>query len=250
MILKNHIEKTGYRASVRIRPKMRRAFDINVRTDKKGEFFAVDMRESTDAIVLSVEGDHALLMFKDGNEKFKALIGHDERQLFVAAVPDNSVSTVLQAKESLKPTKIQKLDKGLKEPHKRKTKKRVRQGDFFFVPVDHEIENPVIHKREPLNRGAGRSHICDELVRYGGHTVYFHRRFKPGRTFTQEQFKFLMTINKEAPKTGWVNRREGMQVYVRGKIRHPEHKTLVLKTWHEVIPNVEAGWLKNISFID
>lgn len=265
-VFKNNIEKTGHKVSVRRRPvpdartrfiwpNSSRPFNINVLKDKKGEFFGIDIREDVDAKVLHVEDDHALLMFTDDATKLKALIGHDERQLFVAAVPDGPVSTVHDAKEALKPDRISRLEKGVKkkDKHKRRTKDRLRQGDFFFVPVPSIAQDAIIHTNEPINRGRGTSHICEELVRYGGENRYFNPRTIRDHPsgITDRQRNALFDLNPKARRWNWEVRKGGnIQVFVRGKIRHPEHTTLNLRSWHQVIPNTEAGWIGNIDFVD
>ena len=41
-------------------------------------------------------------------------------------------------------------------------------------------------------------------------------------------------------------------VFVRGKVRHPDHKTIVLHGWHQVLMNTEtqAVAMRHVAFID
>jgi len=41
-------------------------------------------------------------------------------------------------------------------------------------------------------------------------------------------------------------------VFVKGKIRHSDHKTIVLPFWHQVLPNTESGAqsMRNLAFLD
>jgi hypothetical protein len=41
-------------------------------------------------------------------------------------------------------------------------------------------------------------------------------------------------------------------VYVRGRIWHPDHKTVVLRCWHRVLMNTEhmAPGRSNVTFLD
>jgi hypothetical protein len=46
--------------------------------------------------------------------------------------------------------------------------------------------------------------------------------------------------------------RRNPEVYVKGRIRHPDHKTTVLPGWHRVVPNTEnrAAAGRNVAFLD
>jgi hypothetical protein len=41
-------------------------------------------------------------------------------------------------------------------------------------------------------------------------------------------------------------------VYVRGRIRHPDHRTVVLHGWHRVVMNTESQSkaMRNVAFLD
>ena len=41
-------------------------------------------------------------------------------------------------------------------------------------------------------------------------------------------------------------------VYVRGKVRHADHKTIALHGWHRVLMNTEdqASAMRNVAFLD
>lgn len=277
-LVEKKIAEAGHRASVRkLSPdKLERPFRLDVGRDRSGEFFIVDVREDVEASVLDVDGDHVLLMFREflgksderdkrGEEdKFKSLIGHDERQLFVAAIPENTpVSTVFQAKEALKPEEVRAVEKGAgtktKHKHKRKTLARLRQGDFFFIPAGAMLisDKAVIHKNEPISRGRGTSHICSELIRLGGENRYFYatpdilRKFPLGLS-EKDRAKYV-SENPKAKRWRWEVRRGGnIKVWARGTVRHPEHATLVLDIWHEVVPNTEAQskTAQHLAFVD
>ena len=274
-LVEKKIVEAGHRAFVRKRSDLSGPFSLDVRRDKQGEFFAIDVREDVEASILDVEGDHVLLMFKEvfdrsnqrhmarfEQDKFKSLIGHDERQLFVAAIPEGTpVSTVHQAKEALKPVEVRIAEKrtGLKtkDKHKRKTKGRLRQGDFFFIPKpEFDGSKSIIHKAEPISRGRGTSHICEELIREGGEDRYFHRNIIEQHSggLSERQYKVFLGMTPKAKRwAGWEIRRAGdIKVHVRGTVRHPEHATLTLDIWHEVIPNTESRskTMQHLAFID
>ena len=46
--------------------------------------------------------------------------------------------------------------------------------------------------------------------------------------------------------------RRNAEVYVRGRVWHPDHKTLVLSGWHRVLMNTEhlAPGRSNVTFLD
>ena len=89
-------------------------------------------------------------------------------------------------------------------------KTTIRQGEWFFVPVtDHEHGNiklalrgnhAVIRRNEAINR-------------------YIPRAGKPH------------IVEEILPFGG---------VFVRGAVRHPDHKTIQLRSWHRVVKNLEV----------
>jgi hypothetical protein len=46
--------------------------------------------------------------------------------------------------------------------------------------------------------------------------------------------------------------RRNPTVYVRGRVRHVDHKTVVLDGWHQVLSNTEnlSYAMRNIAFLD
>jgi hypothetical protein len=55
-----------------------------------------------------------------------------------------------------------------------------------------------------------------------------------------------------ARKWRWDVRVRGAGVYVQGRVRHKDHKTIVLDGWHHVHMNTEseAAWSKSVVFLD
>jgi len=291
-LVKSKIEKAGHRVVFDDHLPRRGPFALDVRRDKKGEYFHFQMEEDVEPSVLHTEGDHLLLMFKVPADrphtppnKFKAMIGHDERQLFVASIPENRpVTTVFSAKESLKPQAVKEFEKsiGLKTKDKQArhargkagSLKRRRQGDFYFIPKPNfqppkfSSMNEGILKNEPISRGAGASHICEELVRAGGEDFWsfemwsmdakkreFAQRLMKDHAsgFTGEERRKLWEDYPETKNWRWRSRRGGdIKVHVRGSIRHHEHATLTLDIWHEVIPNTEnqSSMAAHVVFLD
>jgi hypothetical protein len=93
-------------------------FSLDIARDKDGEHFnfivGKDAQFDIDAIDVQPKLRHLLLMVRhdpdkdEPGRKDKFLCGFDERHLFVAAVPGNSVSSVKTAIEALKPQLVKK----------------------------------------------------------------------------------------------------------------------------------------------
>jgi hypothetical protein len=226
-------------------------FLLDVKEDKKGEYFDIAVGDNpVDFKVLQAvpKERHLLLMSEDGQ---RFLCGHDERHWFIAPVK-GSVSTVLDARKSLLPSELSSELKQLPAGKllKRKNSSYIRQGEWFFVPVHRDMleETKVIHKNEPLQRSPrSKPHICEEMIRTGGRTVYVVRN----RVYSQKEFTKLKQENdKFAP-----NFRTTIAdpiVYVRGSVRHPDHKTINLSGWHRAFLNDEdsAKSQSTVAFLD
>ncbi len=175
---------------------------------------------------------------KDGSVEFVTLspsrkrhflCGVDERQLFIAQLP-RGVTTVRDAHGSLESVELT-LFEG------RAPGKTVRQGEWFFLnPTPEESEqlertisdhSVVVQKKASIGRVAGRNfgnpHTADEVV------VLAAPRLEHGHPV-----------------------RERPDVFVRGRVRHPDHKTVSFKTWRKVIRNAETdeGRMEGIDWID
>lgn len=236
---------------------------IDVIEHKKGEHFTLENPHGVPVEVLDVQPDlrHLLLMVRgrtDNGEKDlrRFLCGHDERHWFVAAIPEGEkVSTVKQAIEALKPEPVKDVQKRVgikaKELSKRRTAGYVRQGEWFFVPRPKlKFKDFLIHKNEPLRRGEGKPHTAEFLYRQGGETVYVSREYPNG--LTEKAYKDLITHNPRAKKLAWQTMRRDATVYVKGRISHPDHASVILDIWHEVVPNTESGSVafRDVAFLD
>ena len=145
---------------------------VDVQRDRKGEFFEIRLRPAMDVrlevVDLQPSQRHLLLLAEEGSRKLKFLCGHDEREWFVAAVPEQEgAATVRTAMEALKPVQVrraQTLQKVKTEDRRRrKTSAYIRQGEWFFMPASRVIvmEWLILHN-EPLSRGNGsKPHISD-----------------------------------------------------------------------------------------
>lgn len=248
------------RPSRRFRP-VSGAVSLDIARDRDGEFFEVVPRPGADpqVAVLDVQpGDrHLLLLVRDGAEKQKFLCGHDERHWFVAAVPESApVGTVRQAKEALKPVEVHAAQgrEGLRANarNRRKNAAYRRQGEWFFLP-EHRlvVDEALVLRNEPLTRGNGsKPHRVEFCYRTGGETVYVCARHPNG--VGARQFQKILAANPKAKGWAWRTMQRNPGVYVRGKVRHADHKTIVLNGWHRVLMNTEnqARAMRNVAFLD
>jgi hypothetical protein len=237
------------------------ALRLDVRADRHGEFFEVLTPPGADpeVAVLDVRpaDRHLLLMVREGGGTHKFLCGHDERHWFVAAVPETApVGTVRQAKEALKPEEVRdaQASRGLRTEarNRRKNAAYRRQGEWFFLPVPgFAVDEALVLRNEPLRRGnGGKPHWCEFCYRTGGETAYICPRHPNG--VTEDQHRKILASNPKARGWGWQVMRRNPGVYVRGSVRHADHKTIVLHGWHRVLMNTEtqARAMRNVAFLD
>lgn len=266
-ILDNKFARIGARLKVsETTPRRRRITAgglvmLDVQEDRKGEYFDIARLPGTDAEVevLDVQPSdrHLLLMVREGNEKHKFLCGHDERHWFVAAIPEKApVGTVRQAKEALKPTPVHAAQATNRlranARNRRKNSAYVRQGEWFFIPAPGLIvDEKLVLKSEPISRGnGGKPHWADFCYRTGGETVYVCSRHPNG--VTEKQYHQIISRSREAKTWGWQTMQRNPGVFVRGRIRHADHKTIVLHDWHRVLMNTEteSKAMRNVAFLD
>lgn len=230
---------------------------LDVREDGRGEYFLVSLNSAatTELVVLDVQPKdrHLVLMSRSGKEKHRYLLGHDERHWFVAGIPEATpVSRVRDALRALKPESVQVGEQGLraKDRNRRRNAARVRQGEWFFVPApDAAVDSVMILRNEPLVRSrGGKPHICRELYRFGGETVYVSASAPNGLTETE----YASLAEQERQRLNWRVMRRNPKVYVRGSVRHSDHKTVILNRWHEVFTNTEhlSYAMRDIVFLD
>jgi hypothetical protein len=241
-LLYRHFSRMGARVRVgELRSRLAAKIRIDVRRDRSGEFFAVDVEEGAVPEILDVQpaSRHLVLMMRDGKQRKKFLLGRDERHWFAAAVPGDSVRDVRTAMESLRPTEIE-------------GRNAIRQGEWFFVPEPGVSEDgAVIHRNEPLSRGAGsKPHICAEIMRRGGEIVMICRQYPTGVTLAK--YRNLTETYASARSWSWQRMTRDAEVYARGEVRHRDHKTIDLDGWHRVYMNRErfARHAPQIAFLD
>lgn len=232
---------------------------INVLRDRSGEYFHIDNSANVELQVLDVRAQdrHLLLMSREGRDKHRYLLGHDERHWFVAGVPESTpVSNVRDAKDALKPDAVRLAEIGLDAAtrNRRHNKARHRQGEWFFVPDPNFIPPSdwrfAVLRNEPISRGRGsKPHVCEELYRSGGEDVYVSGGAYSGG-ITEGQY--IALGDRERRRHNWTVMKRNPDVWVRGAIRHPDHATLHLNGWHKVVSNTEhlSYAMRHITFLD
>jgi hypothetical protein len=263
--LVQRFEAIGARAEVSVASV--KAFEdpirVDVRTDRrKVETFELLVREDAWARVVDASrGDRHLLLHagreSDAMRPYKFLCGHDERHWFVAGVPDDrGVSGVKTAMEALKPSVVRdaQLRAGLRERdrHTRKNSAFMRQGEWFFL---HDAafapgDRPLL-RNEPFRRSTGgKAHVAEFACRFGGETVMVSYLYPGG--LDMASYRQLLLDKPEKRKHDWRSMKRDATLYVKGRIRHSDHATLVLDGWHRVVMNDEsrAPSMRSVSFID
>jgi len=270
--LRRAFEKLGFPVKINSnhvpRPWSPSSYIIEVTKDHKGkEQFLIGLSQGTEVVVLDkqLKESALLVLVNDHNqpekdrkaEKF--LLGHDERQLFVAAVPKNSTS-VSEAKEGLKPRLILEAERraGVKKAkrHKHKNPARIRQGDFFFLPQPNKhVPDELVLENEPINRGRGRTHNLEFCYREGGQLGWDVRHGKyPWNALMLNNREYIEFLKSPEAKE-WPHRFTtplDARIWAKGKVTHKEHATIVLKYWHLVLTNTEPEQpgFRGMAFLD
>ena len=187
--------------------------------------------------VLVKETDkHFIIKRKTSSEKRHFLMGVDERQLFVAQLK-TGVTNIEEARKQLGNTVL------FHEGPRRMTPGR--QGEWFFVEATKEQEaalNLLLEKKrifilekENIGRHAGRPrgnpHVADELVVLPANK----------KIMVEAQSSKWANKNKDLSKVEPIYPIRDKEVFVRGCIRHRDHKTIKYTRWHQVILNNEGA---------
>jgi hypothetical protein len=230
---------------------------IDVLRDRRGEYFDITFTGDARTVELEVvdlrpRDRHLLLLARTAGEKSKFLLGHDERHWFVAAVPEaaRGVTGVMTAKLALQPTAVRDaLDRiRPKDPFRRRNAAYVRQGEWFFVPVPQpRVTDETVLRDEPLTRGAGKPHLMQYAWRTGGTVVYASWQHQTG--ISEEQYQRLTAQERRG---SWQRLVRDPEVYAKGAVRHSDHATIDLPTWHRVLMNTErdAQAMQHVVFLD
>lgn len=261
--IERQFERLGVR--IKIRPTASTGgaaedYSLDVRRDREGDHFVLTVaaarQAALEAQVLQNRPaeKHLLLMVRNEGDIDRFLCGHDEREWFVAAIPD-AVSTVDAAMESLKPgpVRLAQVRAGLnaRERKRRKNDAFRRQGEWFFLPCPGlDVDEKLVLRWEPIARTGGKPHMVQFLVRSGGQLVYTSSR-QPG-WISAEAHHRLVRRRPGAASWKWHARRINPRVFAKGEIRHPDHRTIALQEWHEVLMNTEhqSPTMRNVAFLD
>ena len=259
-LVETMFERMGARVKFRSAIDRFSAAGIDIRSDRRGEYFDISVGPSDkveyQVVDIRPQLRHLLLMARRDNGKQKFLCGHDERHWFVCAVPGDSVANVSKAMEALQPTEVRQAVsrkvKRVKNRLRRHNEAFVRQGEWFFMPVPElQVSPKLILKNEPLSRGGGsKAHMCQFAYRSGGEIVYVCSRHPTG--LSAAHYGHILRVNPKAKAWDWRQMRRNAEVYVRGRVWHADHKTVVLDVWHRVSMNTEflAPGARNVVFLD
>jgi hypothetical protein len=239
-----------------------RNVSIDIGRDARGEFYDIRVREDRvaflDALDVKPDERHLLLMVRGADAvKEKFLCGHDERAWFVAAVPEvPGVSNVATAMEALKPAAVRQSQSARKVRRRDRNRRRnagfIRQGEWFFVPApEFRADEELVLRDEPLQRGRNKPHMAEFLYRTGGETVYVSADYPEG--LAEVRYRRLRRDDPaKFARQDWRTMVRNPQVFVRGRIAHSDHATVVLPFWHRVEMNTEnrARSMRNVAFLD
>jgi hypothetical protein len=259
-LLKRHFAGIGARVKVGDARVTRWSNDagINIRADSRGEFFdiKIDPKDPRDYRVVDLRPEQHHLLLLSERDKAKFLCGFDERHWFVCAVPGDGVTSVRAAMEALQPAEVrlavEQRVKRAKNRLRRHNEAFVRQGEWFFIPEPElVVEEAFVRHNEPLSRGGGsKAHMCQYAYRAAGELVMVCDRHPGG--VPMDSYGKILRSNPKAKNWNWRQMMRNAAVYVRGRVWHPDHKTLVLRDWHRVLMNTEnlAPGQAAVTFLD
>lgn len=264
-LLKRHFAGIGARVKVAevkvVRSgivRMRVDAGINIGADAQGEFFdiKIDSENPREYRVIDLRPEQRHLLLLSEKDKAKFLCGFDERHWFVCAVPGKGVTSVRAAMEALQPAEVRQAVEGRVKRAKNRLRRRneafVRQGEWFFIPEPNlAVEESFVRRNEPLSRGGGsKAHMCQYAYRAAGELVMVCDRHPAG--VPMDSYGKILRNNPKARNWNWRQMMRNAALYVRGRVWHPDHKTVVLRGWHRVLMNTEhlAPGRSNVTFLD
>jgi hypothetical protein len=239
-----------------------RLLTLDVQSDAGGEFFDIRLRKPADlgleVVDLRRRQRHLLLQAHEGASRHYYLCGHDEQHWFVAAVPGRgeTLTNVFRAMEALKPPEVLEAQRrqGIKgkDLQRRKNAAYIRQGEWFFLPAPKlHVQRKFVLYNEPLSRGEGsKPHWAEMLYRKGGEEVYVSDAYPQG--LRSDAYRSLIKDRPRTKSWHWRQMFRNPEAYVKGKIRHPDHKTIELHIWHKVVMNTEgqSEAMRHVVFLD
>jgi hypothetical protein len=222
-------------------------FSIAVEEDAAGEYFRIVKAVEHDVeniVVVDVRPDarHLLLVVKLPHDKQQFLCGYDARHWFVAQVPDGAaVVSVAEAIEAVRNVRGRATQPRVGEERRgRKPRAFPRQGELYFIPAPTlRVSAAWIRHNEPLRRGVENTpHVAQYCVRLKGETVYVCDRYPNG--LAESEYERALASTPEARSWSWEVRQRPSRVYVKGRVRHPDRKTVTLAGWHRVVMTAES----------
>jgi len=219
------------------------------RRNENGWKEALALRNNTTPDKIVQKNGKWFLRQETPDTKRHYLFGMDERHYFVCQLP-KPATTVNDAHRVLK-------DGSVVEREKKNPREVARQGEWFFLrPTDEEKAlldrelkaNRVVVLRK-VSIGAqtgftlGRPHTADELAITGVKTgktqkVQTRRALDPGEVVRIDEVPEVLRT-----------------VFIRGKVKHVEHKTVEFRDWVKVVRNTEIrergpSFFNGIRWID
>ena len=239
--IREFFEKVGLNCWVAKKPIVRtdddRIFQMTIRRERGGsrEHFGIYCgSEKNEVFVLDVDykRNQVLLFVREPRRKFryfepepgnmfggewksgvsdanarKYLMGLDETHYFITQLPrGGAVNKVEDAHRVLRPSHLER--KG------RLWKRAKRQGEWFFIPAT-EGQKKRLAKMEKASWKVWRHHPVSEVG------------MQPAGSPHEADEYLELNIKGE------------IHQFVRGKIRHPDHRTTILDEWHQVFRNLE-----------
>src|SRR5262249_47879169 len=98
--------------------------------------------------------------------------------------------------------------------------------------------------------GAGKPHTVESCYRTGGETVWVCRRHPNG--VSPRRYAEILATNAKAASWDWRPMQRNPGVYVKGRVRHGDHRAITLTGWPRVLMNTEtqARAMRNVAFLD
>jgi hypothetical protein len=86
------------------------------------------------------------------------------------------------------------------------------------------------------------------VYRTGGTGVWINDGRLPGIS----EARYERLTPKQRTKGRWVRFVRDPEVYAKGTVRHPDHATIELPSWHRVLMNTEQGAraMRHVAFLD
>ncbi len=158
--------------------------------------------------------------------------------------------------EALKPSEVIEAQRrqGVKgkDRQRRKNAAYIRQGEWFFLPAPKlHVDKAQVLLNEPLSRGVdSKPHWVEFLYRKGGEIVYICEEYPQG--VRAETYLDLLRRKSRAKNWNWRRMARNPIAYVKGKVSHEDHKTIVLQVWHRVVMNTEgqSQAMRHVVFLD